>query len=154
RELREHEPVHRIAGAGRHRGERRPLRRHEGPVRLVAGALLDPAPQSLLLLLRERPLVAARRRHAELLLVARAAVQELALVEVARDDRGSALARGVGALRLVETQVRAPLLLVLAMAAEAAVGEQRTNVAVISQRDCVPVAARRTGGDMGAPSRC
>src|SRR5262249_35908267 len=88
-------------------------------------------------------------------------VEQLARLRVAGDDRRAARVRLDRARRVVEPQLRAPLRLVAPVALEAAVGEERPDVAVVAderrlgagRRDGGAAVARRTGGGGGHGGR-
>ena len=110
--------------------ERNLLGRRKGPVRLVDAALGDPGAQDGFVLGRHG-LLALGRRHDVLVVGREDALDDLALVGLARDDRDLArLAFAMRGRREVEAQLRFPGMLVHAMAREAVLGQDRTDLAV------------------------
>ena len=135
-EAREHEAVDRVArplvvADGRHRG---PLRRHERPVTLPLGALLDPFAHGGDLRFGERG-AGLLGRHATGRRSGADARHEAALRGVAGRHDAVAAAVGEQALLGIEAQVRHTVLVVGTVAGEAVVGQNRTHVPIeIDQR--------------------
>ena len=132
---RQHERVDRgSAPAAARGGGRSAHRRQVGPVRLVPGALRDPAPQRRDLLRPEPCAPALRERHAALLVGVLDAGQERAALRDARHDRHRAgRERALGDLLAVEPQAGLACVLVGPVAGEAALGQDRPHVAVVAQ---------------------
>ena len=141
----QHQAIDRIARPllitdGGHRGA---LRRHERPVPLPLGALLDPFAHGGDLRFGER---GARllRRHAAGRRSGADAPQESALRGVARRDDAIAAAVGEQALLGIEAQVRHAMLVVGPVAGETVVGQNRTDV---------PIEIDQRSGGEGPPHR-
>ena len=107
---------------------RRALRRHERPVRLPLGALVDPEADGLDLVVRER---VGAARHPFRRVDGRDAVQEQAPVRVAGHHDRPAEPRAVGQRPVldVEPQAALPASLVRPVATEAVAGQDRPHLA-------------------------
>ena len=108
-----------------------PDRGHEGPVRFIFRALLDPADQHLAFRLRERT-VQVGRRHDVIRIRAQHPSHHLAVLDVAGNDGPLAALQLLGRARqLIQPQPRlAALVGIGSVAAVAAVGEDGTHVPV------------------------
>ena len=112
-------------------GQGGPMRRQEGPVVLVLGALLEPGLHLRLVVRRELE-VRLRRRHDVVLVVAGDARPDFALLDVARHDRDAGLVFLEGVRGQVQAQLRLAGLLIRAVAGEAVLREDGADVAVVA----------------------
>ena len=132
-EPREEEGVDGVArpGAVLHRGDGRPRERHVRPVRLPGRALGDPAADDVHLRRGEARLAALRVRHAPRLVGVGDTREEGAPLRRARDDRhGAGAQRRLRRILDVEAQRGLAAVAVGAVADEAALGQDRPDVAV------------------------
>ena len=119
----------RVAGGGRLGARRRDV----GPVRLVLAALLDPAPQQRDLVGAQPRAAAAGERHARRFVCVEDAGQDRAALGRAGRERHVARAeRALRGVLEVEAQPRLARRSVRAVAGEAALGQDRPDVAVVA----------------------
>lgn len=123
----------------------------EGPMRFVVRTGLDPTAQRVALGLGDRALAARDGRHALVRILGVHALEHEARVRIPGHDRGASAALGRRAVERVEAQLGLALGRIRSVAREAAVREDRTDVASVGRdgRD----RARLTGRGEGEARR-